>query len=746
MDNIEESLDDKFERYHHIKRIADKILESRDEAIEYRSASGVERRWREDARAFDGIDGNDTRIGVVDAAIGEFVPKQMDTKPQSRVVVNIIRSKCETAESEFCEILLPVDDKNWGLKPTPIPEASQSDMPAGILGLQQQVQPGMPQPAEQPAQPSPEEDLKKRVSAMEAEIDDQLTESEFNGECRKVVRQSIKLGTGILKGPNIVKSIKKTWNELKDNQGESVHVLKVIEESKPASKMVDVWNAYPSPHWDGTPGKMSCMWEKENINPRELRALIGVDGYDSNQIRSILEEEPMRKVVELDKNGRQRLYNSSLKRGAPYEKWEYHGDCDKQLLELMGCECPADSGKTLSVCALFVNDRPIKIHLNTLDTGDIIYDFFQWVEVDDSPWGIGEPRKMLWQYKVINAAWRMMMNNSGDSAGAQIVMNEDVEPEDDNWDFRGRKFWIYTGDGRVQDAFGLFQINNNQTEYQRIIELALKFTDLETGTPMMAQGEKYAAPETFRGMEMLLQNSKGPKRRKVKQWDDRITRPHLKRYYDWNMQYNKKNEIKGDMQVDARGTSVLLVKDQNVQQLMQLLQLRNDPEVNIQTDWAKVIQQLFQASHLDVMKSDSEIEQARVQAQQNPPIDPALQIAQLKSQGELEKTKLVQDSDMIELDKKAEAMKAEFALKLHMQELEQEHQQRMKQMELEIKMMELSQAQQISLESIKAALSSDVMKLNVQKELSAMNHIAKQTSMPETEPAGKAAPGHAYEQ
>ncbi len=768
---MEQSDEDKeFDRYLRIRRITDPILLTRDEAVSHRTACGVETRWREDTMAFEGIDGTVMRTGVIDSAMGEFVPKHIDDKPQSRVVVNIVRSKSETAEGEFCEIMLPVDDKNWGFEHTPIPEPLVYEEPEEVMPPAQPMpQQGMMQGPVAPAQPMPQQGMvqgqlsppaappqrtvedkaKKATAAMELEIDDQLTECQFNGESRKVARQSIILGTGVLKGPLVVKQVKKSWQEVQDEDGTTAHVLKIIEESKPASKCVDIWNCYPDPHWDGTPGKMSYHWERDNIIPRDLRKLIGVPGYDADMIRKILDEEPMRAKVTHDRNGRQTMTNSTLKKGMPYEMWEYHGDADKELLELMGCDCAETRDKSVSICAVFVNEKPIKVMRNTLDTNDIPYDYFQWVECDNSPWGIGEPRKMLWQYKVINAAWRMMMNNSGDSAGAQIIMSDDVEPEDEHWDFRGRKFWIYSGDGSVRDAFGLFQVQNNQTEYQRIIELALKFTDLETGTPMMAQGEKDAAPETFRGMEMLMQNARSPRRRKVKQWDDRITRPHLTRYYDWNMQYNPKNEIKGDMHVDPRGTSVLLVKDQNVQQLLQLLQLRGDPEVNIMTDWGKVIKQLFEASHLDVMKSDDEIEQARAEAAQNPPQNPALQVAQIRSETDMQKAQLTQESDMAEIQAKAQATQAEMAAKLHMMEQEQEHELQLKEIEREIEMMKLAAAQQISLESIKASLAGTAAKLQTQKELSYSNQDharTMETMKPPTEPAGRADTGHSFEQ
>ncbi len=444
-----------------------------------------------------------------------------------------------------------------------------------------------------------------------------------------------------------------------------------------------------------------------------------------------------------------------VKKGSPYERWLYHGDVSAELMELMGCQC--DSQEMVSACIEFVNDRPIKAVLNTLDTGSIPYDFFQWIEREGSPWGMGEPAKLLSQQRIITGAWRMMMDNAGDSAGAQVVVSKDVEPEDGRWDFSSRKFWVNEGDLPVNQAFWQFQLQNNQQSYERIIELALKFTDIESGIPTLMQGDVGHSPETLGGMELLLNSADTVLRNPVKTWDDRIIKPHLKRYYDWNMQYNPKEEIKGDMIIEARGTSVLLVKDATFTSLMQMMALRADPEASIIIKWEEVIKQLIQARHLqDVLKSDDEIAQAREELkQQPPPVAPAVEAAKIRVDGDIQKAQLIQQSDVQEIELRKTETEQEFAFKL--QQLEQDHANKLelKKLEIQMKMMELAQAQQVSLESIKAALADTSMRLGVQKELhytdlaNSNNESDKERAValtPPTEPTGQASPGHAYEE
>ena len=88
---------------------------------------------------------------------------------------------------------------------------------------------------------------------------------------------------------------------------------------------------------------------------------------------------------------------------------------------------------------------------------------------------------------------------------------------------------------------------------------------------------------------------------------------------------------------------------------------------------------------------------------------------------------------------------SEAPTKQQMAEAERAHEKEMKQADLQIQMLKMANDRNISLESIKAALASDTMKLKTQKELSSLNRTAKQVAMPPTEPAGQAPPGQAYQ-
>lgn len=740
------------------------LLKKRDEAVEFRAASGVERRWREDEELFDGADpgrGN----SMIDYATGEASIPTTEAR-RSKVVVNIVRAKCEMAEGRFADIQLPTDDRNWGLKITPVPEmvrAMKDERPAGFQGQPVLDDDGQPVRMADIARQD-RDGMTDRMKNMESEIDDQLTECNYNGESRKSIRSSVRLGTGILKGPNVIKRIKKAWSDTPDG-----FALSIEEDHRPESRAVDVWNVYPAPETEEDIRKAPYIWERDTILPRDLRNLVGVDGYMDDQIIKILREEPVKIVSKYDsKHNRHYVRRITAQGQSALERWDYYGDLTRDDLEILGVDTSHDDVSVqFSACIVFVNDRPIKALLNPLDTGDMPYDFFNWTPVSGSPWGIGIPRMMAWQQRILNAAWRAMMDNAGDSAGANIAVLHGIEPADGKWEITGKKLWLADSDiDDARKAFVQFQLETRQPELERIIDLALRFTDMETSLPMLFQGEQAQAPETLGATNIMVDSNNVALRIRVKRYDDCITRPHLRRYYDYNMQHNQRDDIKGDFNVDVRGASVLLEKDQQAQTLMQVLQAKQDPDINLLVDWEKASKRLFAALKLeDILKSDEDYAQAKKQAQeQQAPQDPRIAAAQVKAEAdaqkaqlnqqaiqmraeaEMAKAQMVQQSDMAEIETKGQMTQAQIEQKILDAQRDREHELIMKDMDLQMKMLEFSNAKGISLDKIKAQLTTDEMKMKLQKYLADRDGRAEQVVSPPTEPVGRAEDGKAYQQ
>lgn len=731
-----------------LQALAASLLGKRKEAIEGRAASGVERRWLEDERLFDGLEMGQKQ-SMIDYATGEALRITNREPRRSKVEVNIIRGKCETLHGRFTDGVMPVDDRNWGLKVTPVPEVVKalSDREPITSG-------GRPVPNAD-GQPLTIADLAKHQSekaeekmrGMEAEIDDQLTECNYNAECRRMAFDAIKAGTGIMRGPDVIKSVRKAWVPMTDAKGKTVHVMQVVEEFRPQSRRINYWDIYPDASCGDDHQRGSFIWERDSVLPRDVRMLMGAPGYLVDQLAAVLQEAPKRTAVALNKKDQQEQLQTTASMGAAYERWTYHGELARDDLEALGCDCSHTDAKTISACAVFINDRPVKIVLNMLDTGGLPYDFFQWTQVSGSCWGIGVPRMEMWPSRIVTAALRAMMDNAGDSAGATIVMKAGLEPEDDVREVGGKRIWTVDDDIDVRQAFAQFQITNNQKDLAAIIELGLRFADLESNAPSIFQGDKEDLPETLGATNIIVDSANIAVRSRVKRWDDQITRPHLKRYYDWNMQYNPKPEIKGDFSVDPRGTSILSLRDQQAPMLIQLLGMRNHPEVDLVTDWEKVVKQLYRAHHIDAAKSDEEIKALKEERKKAPPpMAPQVQAAQIRAQSahdvatinaqvDLKKDASDTDRDTVYVQAEAERTR-------------NEHEARMEELQLkrDLALLQYSSDQKVSLTQAKVELATNAMKIKSVERLAANNAPADKMPKPPIEPAGRAQPGKSYQQ
>ena len=689
----------------------------RDEWIRSRGSYGVDKRWIEDEDQYNGKDNIAKAASQMMTSVEQGYPvtTQMAKPHRSTVFIGMTRQKTNAAEARLADILLPTDDRNWGIQPTPSPELMGMSKD-NKMAMDQQGQPVMTEDG-QPARvrdvvKAVLEMANKKALAMQTEIEDQLVECNYNGELRKMIHDSAVLGTGVVKGPIVTNRTRKAWQPMTDSMGQTVHQIEIVQEISPASFRVDPRNVWPDPGCGENIHNGKGIYEREQVTAKQIRDLAKQPGFMKDQLRKVLEEGPkqsatLREMTDEDQRDMARL---------TYEMWTYWGEVDHDDLEASGVDVgEKDELRTVSACVVMINNTVVKAFLNPLEGGDIPYDFYVWEKVAGSMWGYGIPYLMRSQQKVLNAAWRQMMDNAGVSSGPQIVIKPGaIQPADKQWQLSARKIWYATDDiDDVRKAFSTFEFNSHQAELAGIIKMATELADAETGVPTIMQGEKGAAPDTVGGMQMLMNSANVVLRRLVKQFDDMVTKPHIRRYYDYNMMYNEDEEIKGDFTIDARGSSALVVRDIQNQSFLNLLAAGANPVYGMYLDTQKLFEKALQAQHIDpaeVFKPEEEIEQIKEMQKQaaaaGPPPDPALAVAQVRAQAEMAKVQEQNKGDLQELQVR-QAISAQEA-DLHIMQLE---------MTREIEMLKLSNSQNISLEKIKAQLADTAMKERSRKEL-----------------------------
>jgi len=666
------------------------VAKTRKHYVDGRRASGLEKEWLEAEDAYNSIDdANRSAAAMMDAvAAGGPIVNNKAKPTRSTVFVGVTRQKTNVAEARIADILLPTDDRNWGIKPSPKPELTaaikreqQAEQQAMSAQMQQPVQspalaqqtpvaqaagqamqpsqpenmpwtPGQPQPGmvvQQPGQTKAAsqiwDEALQAAEAMQDTIEDALIDCDWNGIQRKVIHDAAVLGTGVCKGPFATSTIKRAWTPVKDITGNVVQVLEIKEELNASSAWVSLWNFFPDPSCGDNIHDGGGAMELKFLTPRKVRELAKQPGYLKDQIAQVLEEGPRQATGAIDARimARMRAEDPALINGQSslYEVWEYWGEFDAEDLKAAGVDVGTDPLKAMSGCVVMINDTIVKAFLHPMETGELPYDVYVWEKRANSWAGYGVPHLVKWQQRVINSAWRMMMDNAGSVVGDQIVVKSGViQPADQRWEISGRKVWWCTDESiDVRNAFATFSFNSHQNDYAQIIQMAEQFMDSESGVPQIAQGEHDGVPDTVGGMQILMASANTVVRRLVKQYDDMITRPHLRRYYDWMMEHNPNPEIKGDFQVDARGSSALVTRDIQNQAFINLMNLAQNPIYGVYIDPKKLFEKALQAQHIDpaeIMRADEEIDEIQKQQAGKGPTDPKVQAAMINAQAHLQ--------------------------------------------------------------------------------------------------------------
>lgn len=765
-DASHQSADDWVQEY---GNLCNKLVALRKEAINGRASSGVEQIWLEDEEQYEGIDNVNRAERMLKATSPDgtirLQQESQEAQTRSTVFVEITRPYVDAAAARVADMLLPTDDRNYLMEPTPLPDlvrnmlaGTQVKDAAGNPVWQQDIGPdgnpvmqpklgsnGEPivgedgNPLMDPAvRPHTVADEAKRVLAeakascekAQTQIDDWLTECAYLDECRQVIDDSARIGTGILKGPFPKKFKRRAV--VKSMQGAGIIINELHQ---PISRRIDCWNFYPDPACGEDIQRGAYTFERDDITGRQLSDLKGVEGYIDAAIDAVLAEGPISRVTGTSKRGDNPRSDADL-----YEIWYFHGYLSARELDIMGTEYatkgegeddgeaePMDMDSAIyPVIATIVNDKIIRASLSILDTGEFPYDVMVWQRRAGHWTGTGVARQMRTEQRGVNAAVRNLMDNAGLSGGPQVIIHRaKIRPVNGRWELTPRKVWETVEDedvSNVRDAIQFVNIQSLQSDLMAIIEFWMRRAEDVTGLPMLLQGQLGRAPDTVGGMTMLNNNAAGVLRRLARYFDARVTSRHIGRYYEFLLIYGEDDSAKGDFTIKARGSSALVERDSQSQLLTQMIGVSKDPSYGIHPK--RLVANILKAQRIsveDVEYSDEEYAEAMKNAGQNPQVA----ITQVKEQGANQRLQAtLQDNER--------GRQIDIAFR-----------QWEKQVDALLAQAEMQSEEQQNDNGIKAQLAAVHQKLRTTIAL-AMNNQAGQVMEPPIEPPGRAPAGQSF--
>jgi len=442
---------------------------------------------------------------------------------------------------------------------------------------------------------------------MQKKIQDQLEESSASKHLRNTAFEMALFGTGIMKGPFAVDKEYPNWE---DDTGEYSPTFKTV----PQVSHVSVWNFYPDPDANNM-DEAQYVIERHKMSRSQLRALKKRPYFRS----SVIDE-----VISLGENYDKEYWEDDLSDYAPehgverFEVLEYWGMVDVEMLIEQGVDIPRELQDTdeLQANVWICNGQLLRMVMNPFKPARIPYMAAPYELNPYSFFGIGIAENMDDTQTLMNGFMRMAVDNAVLSGNLLIEVDEtNLVPGQDLSVYPGKVF-RRQGGAPGQAIFGT-KFPNVAGENLQLFDKARVLADESTGFPSFAHGQTGVSGvgRTASGISMLMGAATGSIKNVIKNVDDYLLRPLGEGMFRFNMQFDFDPEIKGDLEVKARGTESLMANEVRSQRLMQFMQVASQPTLAPFAKFQYIIREIAKSLDLDPDKVTNNMSDAAIQAE-----------------------------------------------------------------------------------------------------------------------------------
>jgi len=606
--------------------------------------TGEEQRWIRAYRNYRGLYGPDV---------------QFTSAEKSRVFVKVTKTKVLAAYGQIVEVLFGANKFPISIDPTVLPEGvteavhletedtlkkmNEQQIPEAGFNETPEIQPGetlvdfRERLAGLKSKLAPvQEDLKEgeaesptqitfhpamiAAKKMEKKIHDQLEESNARKELRTAAFECALFGTGIMKGPFAVDKEYPNWSE----EGEYSPLIKTM----PRCSSVSLWNFYPDPDASNM-DDAEYIIERHKMSRTQIRALKNRPFFRSNSIDT---------AVSMGESYTKEWWEQAMEddeqetRSERFEVLEFWGFVDTDLLKEQNVDIPEDMEDVdqVSVNIWVCNGQVLRLVLNPFTPSYIPYYAVPYEVNPYSFFGVGIAENMDDTQTLMNGFMRMAVDNAALSGNLIIEVDEtNLVPGQDMSVYPGKVF-RRQGGAPGQALFGT-KFPNVSNENMQLFDKARVLADESTGFPSFAHGQTGVSGvgRTASGISMLMSAANGSIRNVVKNVDDYLLSPLGKAFFNFNMQFDFDDDIKGDLEVKAQGTESLMANEVRSQRLMQFLQIAQNPALAPFSKMDYIIREIAKSMDLDPDKVVNSMADAKLQAEllkdfqaQNPPPEP----------------------------------------------------------------------------------------------------------------------------
>jgi len=442
---------------------------------------------------------------------------------------------------------------------------------------------------------------------MQKKIHDQLDESSASKHLRNTAFEMALFGTGVMKGPFAIDKEYANWD---DETGEYSPTFKTV----PQVSHVSVWNFYPDPDANNM-DEAQYVIERHKMSRSQMRAL---------KKRPYFRDQVIDEAISLGENYDKEYWEDDLSDYAPehgverFEVLEYWGMVDVDMLLEQGVDIPEEMQEVdeLQANVWICNGKLIRMVMNPFKPAKIPYMAAPYELNPYSFFGVGIAENMDDTQTLMNGFMRMAVDNAVLSGNLLIEVDEtNLVPGQDLSVYPGKVF-RRQGGAPGQAIFGT-KFPNVAGENLQLFDKARVLADESTGFPSFAHGQTgvQGIGRTASGISMLMGAASQNIKNVIKNVDDYLLRPLGEGMFRFNMQFDFDPEVKGDLEVKARGTESLMANEVRSQRLMQFMQVASNPTLAPFAKFQYIIREIAKSLDLDPDKVTNNMSDAAIQAE-----------------------------------------------------------------------------------------------------------------------------------
>jgi hypothetical protein len=215
----------------------------------------------------------------------------------------------------------------------------------------------------------------------------------------------------------------------------------------------------------------------------------------------------------------------------------------------------------------------------------------------------------------MNGFMRLAVDNAILSGNLLIEVDEtNLAPGQDLTVYPG-KIFRRQGGAPGQAIFGT-KFPNVSSENMMLFDKARVLSDESSGLPSYSYGQTgvMGTGRTASGISMLMGAASNAIRTVIKNMDDYMLRPMGEALFAFNMQFDFDPDIKGDLEIRARGTESFMKNEVRSQRLISFLQIASSPVLAPFAKFPYIMREIAATMDLDVEKVTNNPEEAFRQA------------------------------------------------------------------------------------------------------------------------------------